>query len=461
VDLVNKKNKLLQNKKGLNGGLFYFRPMNSIQNIYSAFLKSTGVNTDTRTLKAGQMFFALKGEHFNGNDFAIKALEEGCTCVIADEERTEFKSETDIIVVESALKTLQQLAHYHRIHLKIPVIGLTGSNGKTTSKELLKAALIKHYNCYATKGNLNNHIGVPLSVLEINENHEIAVIEMGANHQKEIELLCSIATPDSGFITNIGLAHLEGFGGEEGVFKGKKELFDFLSENGSTIFVNEDDPKVVRAASNLKSIGYGKSSTAIYQGNFELNNKGLKVSWWRNNNKQQVQEIQTNLTGSYNFSNVLSAVAIARYYGVSPEKIKAGIEEYIPMNNRSQVIKTELGNTVIVDCYNANPSSMIAALENVELRTESRKILILGDMLEIGDLSESKHQEILDRANEMINTKTILVGPEFGKVSKEKKSHFEKTELLKAFISDNPIANSLVLLKGSRKMKLEQLLELL
>lgn len=435
--------------------------MNSTQHIYSAFLKSTGINTDTRNLKAGQMFFALKGDNFNGNDFALKALEEGCSCVIADEDREDFKSEKNLIVVKSALKTLQELAHHHRIHIKIPIIGLTGSNGKTTSKELLKAALSKQYRCYATKGNLNNHIGVPLSILEINENHEIAVIEMGANHQKEIELLCSICTPDSGYITNIGLAHLEGFGGEEGVYKGKKELFDFLSENGSAIFVNEDDPKVVRAANNLKTIGYGKSTTAIYQGNFELNLQGLKVSWWRNNDKQKVHEIQTNLTGSYNFSNVLAAVAVARYYGVSPEKIKAGIEEYIPTNNRSQVIKTELGNTVIVDCYNANPSSMLAALENVELRTESKKILILGDMLEIGDLSESKHQEVLDMANKMINTKTLLVGPEFGKVADRNTSHFEKTESLKAFISDNPITQSLVLLKGSRKMKLEQLLELL
>ncbi|MDP4662194.1 MAG: UDP-N-acetylmuramoyl-tripeptide--D-alanyl-D-alanine ligase [Salibacteraceae bacterium] len=435
--------------------------MNSIQNIYRAFLQSSGINTDTRTLKPGQMFFALKGDNFNGNDFAIKALNEGCSYVVADEDRIEFKSEKNIIVVESVLKTLQQLAHHHRIHLKIPIIGLTGSNGKTTSKELLKAALSKHYNCYATKGNLNNHIGVPLSVLEINVNHEIAVIEMGANHQKEIELLCSICTPDSGYITNIGLAHLEGFGGEEGVYKGKKELFDFLSENGSTIFVNEDDPKVVRAVSNLKTIGYGKSATSIYQGNFELNQEGLKVFWWRNNDKQLVHEIQTNLTGSYNFSNVLSAVAVARYYGVSPEKIKAGIEEYIPTNNRSQVIKTELGNTVIVDCYNANPSSMLAALENVELRTDSKKFLILGDMLEIGDLSESKHREILVKANEIVNTKTFLVGPEFGKVSDGKASHFEKTESLKAFISENPITQSLVLLKGSRKMKLEQMLELL
>ena len=187
--------------------------MNSIQYIYRAFLQSSGINTDTRTLKPGQIFFALKGDNFNGNDFAIKALNEGCSYVVADEDRIEFKSEKNIIVVESVLKTLQQLAHHHRIHLKIPIIGLTGSNGKTTSKELLKAALSKHYNCYATKGNLNNHIGVPLSVLEINVNHEIAVIEMGANHQKEIELLCSICTPDSGYITNIGLAHLEGFGG--------------------------------------------------------------------------------------------------------------------------------------------------------------------------------------------------------------------------------------------------------
>lgn len=435
--------------------------MIKIEALHAAYLESEGINTDTRTLKPGQMFFALKGDLFNGNDFAIKALEEGCSFVVVDEDRNEFKSSSKILKVKDTLEALQDLARHHRRALKIPVIGLTGSNGKTTSKELLKAALSRHYNCFATKGNLNNHIGVPLSILQITHKHEIAVIEMGANHQKEIEFLCSISMPDVGFITNIGLAHLEGFGSEEGVFTGKKELFDFLNENKRTIFENTDDKKVVRAAKEMKSITYGMSNESIYQGNFELNAEGLEVTWWRNNDISTKYQIQTQLTGSYNFSNVLAAISIARYYGVSPSKIKAGIEAYSPTNNRSEVIKTDKGNTIIIDCYNANPSSMDAAIDNISLLEHSKKVLILGDMLELGEVSKEKHGEIRAKALLVQNAQVILVGTEFKAVKEPQDVHFEETAELMNFIKSNPISNSLLLLKGSRKIKLEQLLELL
>lgn len=440
---------------------FLFLSMIKIEALYAAFLESEGINTDTRTLKPGQMFFALKGENFNGNEFAVHALKEGCSFVVVDEERSDFDSSTQILKVDDALKSLQDLARYHRRHLKIPVIGLTGSNGKTTSKELLKAALSSHYKCYATRGNLNNHIGVPLSLLEITHKHEIAVIEMGANHQKEIEFLCSITMPDVGFITNIGLAHLEGFGGEEGVFTGKKELFDFLNEHKRTIFENTDDLKVVRAAQDMKSITYGMSSESVYQGNFELNAIGLKVSWWRNNDLNTIYQIQTHLTGSYNYSNVMAAVAMARYYGVDPMKIKAGIEAYMPTNNRSEVRKTNNGNTIIVDCYNANPSSMQAAIENITLLDHENKVLILGDMLELGNSSNEKHTEIRNKALDVSKSRLILVGTEFKSVIEKDDLHFVETSELLQYLESNPLSNSLILLKGSRKIKLEQLLELL
>jgi UDP-N-acetylmuramoyl-tripeptide--D-alanyl-D-alanine ligase len=440
---------------------FLFLGMIKLEVLYSAFLESTGINTDTRTLKSGQMFIALKGDRFNGNDYAKLALDSGCAFVIVDEDRKELDSYSNILLVEDSLIALQEMARHHRRSLKIPLIGLTGSNGKTTSKELLKAALSRHYNCYATKGNLNNHIGVPLSILEISHKHEIAVIEMGANHQKEIEFLCSISMPDAGFITNIGLAHLEGFGGEEGVLTGKKEIFDFLHENKRTIFENTDDKKVVQAGTDMKTITYGKSVESVYQGDLNLKAQGLEVRWWRNNAIDLKHSIQTQLTGSYNFSNVLAAVALARYYGVSPEKIKSGIEAYAPSNNRSEVRMTDKGNTIIIDCYNANPSSMEAAIENISLLKHQKKILILGDMLELGSASNEKHSEIRKKALKLPNSSVMLVGYEFGYVKKEVDLHFNETSALKQYLASNNISDALVLLKGSRKMKLEQLLELL
>lgn len=433
----------------------------NITNVYSIYSHSTGVCTDTRSIKEGSLFIALKGESFNGNDYILASLEAGTSHAIADEKRSEFSGNSRITIVDNGLVALQSLAHHHRSKLKIPIIGLTGSNGKTTSKELLYAALSQTYSTYATHGNLNNHIGVPLSLLEINESHEIAIIEMGANHQKEIQFLCSIAAPDFGYITNIGLAHLEGFGGEEGVYIGKKELFDFLKENDGKAFINNDDPKVIRASNGLSGISYGQSEKAIFQGVYSIENGLLSVQWWRDIDPFK-RLIKTKLSGGYNFSNVMSAVTLARYFGVPDEKIKAGIESYIPENNRSQVEHTDLNNTVIVDCYNANPSSMLAAIDNLSNDSFKNPFVILGDMLELGDSSFEKHQEIL----KLLEKKAIagyFVGSEFlkAKDSFDNVIFFERTSDVVDYLKKNKLTNKSILLKGSRKLKLEQLLELL
>ena len=432
-----------------------------ISTIYFTYLDSSGVCTDTRNIKEGSLFIALKGEAFNGNDFILTSLNEGASHAIADENREEFRGNSRITIVINGLETLQELARYHRSKFKIPVIGLTGSNGKTTSKELLNAALSQSYNAYATKGNLNNHIGVPLSLLEVNKEHEIAIIEMGANHQKEIGFLCSIAAPDYGYITNIGLAHLEGFGGEEGVYIGKKELFDFLRNNDGKVFVNTDDQKVEKASEGLNYISYGQSHNALYQGEYAIENGLLNVSWWRDIDPFK-RLIKTQLSGAYNFSNVMSAVALARYFGVPDQKIKVGLENYIPENNRSQIQHTSLNNTVIVDCYNANPSSMLAAIENISNESFNNPFVILGDMLELGESSIEKHKEIL----QILIDKKIqgyFVGNEFLKIKGTIKQgrFFEHTSDVAEYLKENKLENSSILLKGSRKMKLEQLLELL
>lgn len=433
-----------------------------IKSLHATFSKSTGVTTDTRNIQSGNIFFALKGPSFNGNDFAEQALNEGCAFAIVDELKPELESDNRYIKVDDALKTLQELATFHRSKLRIPIIALTGSNGKTTTKELIHAALAVRYKCFSTKGNLNNHIGVPLSLLSITKRHEIAVIEMGANHQKEIDFLCSIAKPEYGLITNIGLAHLEGFGGEEGIYKGKKELFDFLIKTEGRLFVNEDDKKVVKAAGSASYIGYGIAEDAVYRGEYTVKHDKLLVNWWRKERPFQKFDISTNLTGSYNFTNVLCAVTVARYFGVSQREIKQGLQAYDPKNQRSQLEETERDNTVIVDCYNANPSSMRAALENLKVSKHAKKVVILGDMLELGDDSDKHHSEILTLVEASGVDQVILVGEHFKKASKGKDfiTMIETAEAAE-YISKNPVSESFVLLKGSRKKKLETLLELL
>lgn len=435
-----------------------------IETLYSHFLNSTGVCTDTRSLVEGNLFIALKGPSFNANDFVLKAIQNGAEACIADEHRPEFEGVERIYIVEDGLEALQDLATYHRKKLKIPIVALTGSNGKTTTKELIHAALSKQYRVYATRGNFNNHIGVPLSILEIDRSkHEIAIIEMGANHQKEIAALSEIARPDFGAITNIGLAHLEGFGGEEGVYKGKKELFDYISENGGKVFVNADDHKVVKAATGIESFFFGSDQSNHISGDITSTSGFLELEWIKSTEEVK-QSIRTNLTGEYNFSNVLMAICVATYFGVSPDDIKGGIEDYHPDNNRSQIESTNKKNDVILDCYNANPSSMSAAIINLDHYPSSKiKIAILGDMLELGDRSSQEHQQVVDQLRTLNIEKTYLVGPEFGKSqwSNIGAMHFETTEDLGKHLKDESVEESVILLKASRKMKLEQLFELL
>jgi UDP-N-acetylmuramoyl-tripeptide--D-alanyl-D-alanine ligase len=345
--------------------------MNTEQ-LHKLFLDSTGASTDTRKITNGNIFFALTGETFNGNLFAEKAIELGASYAIIDDENY-MKPNNKIILVENVLKTLQDLAKFHRKYLNIPIVALTGSNGKTTSKELICAVLKEKYNAVATQGNLNNHIGVPLTLLSMNKKTEIGIVEMGANHHGEIAALCEIALPDFGYITNFGKAHLEGFGSLEGVIKAKTELYEHLRENNKTVFVNDDDNIQVEKAKGINSFTFGVKNSGsrveveLVEANTFLNLKFNNI------------EINTNMIGRYNFSNLAAAIAIGTYFEVSPKAIKTGLENYTPSNNRSQIIK--LGtNTILMDAYNANPTSMHAALDNFNLLDAKNKIVIMGDV---------------------------------------------------------------------------------
>lgn len=430
-----------------------------IESIYAAFKRSSGICTDTRKIADNKLFVAIKGPNFNANDFALEAINQGCSAALVDEPRPEFINNERIFVVDDSLEALQTLAHHHRRKLKIPIIGLTGSNGKTTTKELMKAVLSMQYHCYATFGNLNNHIGVPLSLLEITSNHEIAIIEMGANHQKEIAGLCEIAAPDYGLITNIGLAHLEGFGGEHGVYLGKKELFDFLRANEGYAFVNHDDAKVKKAAEGLKLSSYGSDAGATYHGAGTVNNGLLKIVWQKANLDESF-EIQTQLTGLYNFQNAMAAIAVGRYFGVKSKDINEALSSFQPTNHRSQLTTTDRGNVVIVDCFNANPSSMAAAIHNLsEFKRDKAPMVILGDMKEVGDQTAAAHQAVIDQLVSSKIDSAWLIGPAFS--SSRTPDHFRKfndTAAALSALETAVISERTILLKASRSMQLEQLL---
>ncbi len=431
----------------------------SISEIYRIYKKHPQICTDTRKITQNCLFFALRGENFDANAFAQQALEKGASFVVID--NPEFKKSEQYILVKDALIALQELAKYHREQLKIPFIGLTGSNGKTTTKELINAVLTQKFKTLATSGNLNNHIGVPLTLLEISDEIEIAIIEMGANHQKEIEMLSDICQPNYGLITNVGKAHLEGFGGFEGVKKGKGELYDFLDTHNGTVFINKDNPHLKEMANSrhfTEVIGYGTSADCDVSGKLIGNNPFLEVKWTSNNKSHQVN---SQLTGTYNFENILVAVAIGLKFGLSPEEINTGISNYAPQNNRSQIIKTA-NNTVIGDYYNANPSSMIVALENMGALKADKKVVILGDMFELGDESEKEHQMIIDKATNYDFDEVIFIGQMFLQLKSSAKAKFflNREEAIEE-LKKNSIQDSLILLKGSRGMKLEGLMELL
>lgn len=423
----------------------------TIPKLHKAFLSATGVSTDTRAIQESDIYFALKGDNFDGNKFAKQAIDSGASLAVIDDPQ--FQTDQTVLV-EDVLSTLQQLSSYHRDQLTIPVIGLTGSNGKTTTKELIAAALASKYKVSFTKGNLNNHIGVPLTLLSIKPEHEIAVVEMGANHQKEVEFLCSLCKPDFGYITNFGKAHLEGFGGIEGVIKGKTELYNFLRKNGKKVFINADDPIQMEKSEGIASFTFGQHEGAdVLIQQKETDGSELDVAY-------QNVSIYSNLTGTYNFPNISAAIAIAKHFDVSPEQIKSGLENYFPTNNRSQVSKTS-SNTLIVDTYNANPSSMEAALKNMTAYSGEHKWVILGDMFELGDFEKEEHQRISDFAQAQNFEKVILVGKAFTACDALDATQFETTSDLLVWLESNPVKGKTILLKGSRGMAIERAIPLL
>lgn len=433
--------------------------MPDIQNLYQLYLKYPNLSTDTRNISEGCIFFALKGDHFNANTFAEQALQRGAAYVVIDEEA--YQLDERCILVPDVLQALQELARYHRRQLNIPVIGLTGSNGKTTTKELLKAVLSEKFRTFATKGNLNNHIGVPLSILSVSADTEIAVIEMGANHQHEIEFLCSIAQPTHGLITNIGMAHLDGFGGFEGVKKGKAELYAYLKQYEGTVFIYRDNPYLLEmsaAASLNKVIYYGAASDNKVSGKLIKTDPYIEFTW---SHAGETYPAKANLTGAYNFENILAAICVGNFFGLIPTAINHGLANYFPNNNRSQLTKTA-ENTLICDFYNANPSSMAAALTNIAGLTATHKAAILGDMFELGKETPEQHELIVKMAEKVGLTALIFIGKHFYAFKDQYEGLFFNTPAeAAAYLTENPLKDSLILLKGSRGMALEQLMPLL
>lgn len=429
--------------------------------LYHKFQECTGVSTDTRRITPDCLFVALKGDNFDGNQFAEQALSSGARYVVVDDATVAARDPQRCLLVTDGLTALQDLARHHRQTLTIPIIGLTGSNGKTTTKELIAAVLSKKYRLYATAGNLNNHIGVPLTLLAINEQHELAIVEMGANHQKEIELLCSIAQPTHGLITNVGKAHLEGFGGIEGVQKGKGELYDYLAQNAKTVFINSRDKTLTAMyRERLKTLRSENTfAEAIFYPAVEPAGQSVElidespVVIFRD---ETGRTVTTHLPGRYNFENMLAALAIGDYFGVSPDDASHAVADYNPTNNRSQVIHKET-NTILLDAYNANPSSMAAAIRQFAATPAKRKLVILGDMYELGSESEAEHAALGKLIAESNFDVVILAGKDmhFALGALPKAYYFPDKFSLHNWLMDNPMTDTHVLVKGSRGMSLE------
>ncbi|MEX6626269.1 UDP-N-acetylmuramoyl-tripeptide--D-alanyl-D-alanine ligase [Tenacibaculum salmonis] len=413
-----------------------------IADLYKLYIQHGLVDTDTRNIRKNTLFFALKGDNFNGNKFANNALKKGAKFAIIDE--SEFKTSDAIILVEDVLKTLQELASYHRKMLAIPIIAITGSNGKTTTKELINTVLSSKYNTTATKGNLNNHIGVPLTLLSMTKATEIGIVEMGANHLNEIAFLSKMINPDYGYITNFGSAHLEGFGSLEGVVKAKSELYDYLIKNNKKVFVNSKDAIQIEKTKNASIILFEDSLILLDASPF------VKLSF------KSIQ-IATNLIGTYNFSNICAAITIGTSFNVPVKKIKESLENYFPSNNRSQVIDTDC-NKIILDAYNANPTSMKAALESFKVFSANSKVIILGDMFELGEYSDKEHQSIVDLATSFNFDRLFFVGENFYK-TENKHFTFKTFDDLKNYLQENPLNKKSILIKGSRGMALERVVK--
>ncbi len=428
----------------------------SIEELYKLFAKCPIVSTDSRRIEEGSIFFALKGDNFNGNVYAGDTLSSGAAYAVIDDIK--YKKDERYILVDNVLETLQSLSRYHRIQLGIPIIAITGTNGKTTTKELTTAVLAKKFNVTSTKGNLNNHIGVPLTLLSMDDTTQIGIVEMGANHQGEITALCEIALPDFGIITNVGKAHLEGFGSFEGVKTSKRELYQFIGKRGGNIFINTSNSHLIEMAKDItQTIGYRTNHEGIgIEGELIHSSPTLvfKVKF-----PKGWLYIKTNLAGGYNLENALAAVCIGSYFSIEPLEIGNALESYIPSNNRSQFITSER-NQILIDAYNANPTSMNAALESFITFEAPFKGVILGDMFELGEGSTEEHQMIADKLQTMDLSMVLLVGHEFSRCKISSSFHvFEDNNLLINYLENLNPKGYLFLVKGSRGMKLEQVVE--
>jgi len=420
--------------------------------LYDLFLQNPKICTDTRKISSGCLFFALKGTNFNGNSFAEEAIKKGASYAIVDDEI--YAIDERYIIVKNTLTTLQELARFHRKKLKCKVLGITGSNGKTTSKELCLQVLKKKFNTLATSGNLNNHIGVPLSILSIGTDTEIAIIEMGANHINEIEFLCGIAQPDYGVITNVGKAHLEGFGSLEGVLKAKTELYRYLATKNATIFVKDNNNLLIdKIPKECPIIRYGELKDSNYIIKYNGTQPFVKVLL----NETQ---IQSQLIGDYNFDNIALSIAIGMEFGVETIDIKEAIESYVASNNRSQIIKTN-ANTILLDAYNSNPMSLEKAIQNLENINHENKVMILGDMFELGEETNIEHQKIIDQCLKSEVSNVFLVGKIFNAINNTKYTSFDNTRDLVELLKTQAIEGAFILIKGSRGMKLEQVVDCL
>jgi UDP-N-acetylmuramoyl-tripeptide--D-alanyl-D-alanine ligase len=428
-----------------------------IVDLYNVFKKHPVISTDSRKIPNGCIFIALKGPNFNGNQYAGTALEKGAVIALVDDP--ELKGADRMFYVNDTLQTLQDLASYHRKQLGALVIGLTGSNGKTTTKELIAAVLSRKYQTHSTAGNLNNHFGVPLTLLAMNEDTSFCIIEMGANHIGEISQLCNIADPDFGLITNIGKAHLEGFGGYEGVIRAKSELYQYIGSKSGKVFVNYDNPLLVQVGKGLEHISYGKATSNYCSGTLlsEFPHVGLQVLCKGNNFR-----VDSNLFGGYNFENILTAVCVGSYFDIEPADIADAIGSYCPDNLRSQLIKTNK-NLLLMDAYNANPTSMKAAIENFTSGDYQNKMVILGEMLELGIATRDEHQTIVDLVvskSDSIET-AVFIGRNFSLVVPVPELFFETTDVFMDFLKRNEIKDKTILIKGSRGNQLERLIEML
>lgn len=434
---------------------FLKRKKMTIPELYELFIHNPKVTTDSRNCPQGSIFFALKGERFDGNQYAAKALTSGCLYAVID--NPDYFIDDRTILVDDVLTTLQQLAHRHRKALGCPIIGITGTNGKTTTKELLASVLSTKFNLLYTEGNMNNQIGVPLTLLRLTYDHEMAVIEMGASHPGDIQELVNIVQPNYGIITNVGRAHLEGFGSFENVIRTKGELYDYIRRIKGKIFINQDNLYLKEIAKGIEQITYGSDETAFAWG-CTISCDPFLTFEWRQQGK--IHMVETHLIGGYNLDNALAAVAVGRYFKIPAERISRAIAAYEPTNNRSQLMKTE-HNELIIDAYNANPTSMAAALDNFASMKGSPKAIILGDMRELGPTSDELHAEIITRIREGHYDKVILCGEHFQKVADKDFTTFSTTEDLIDALRQNPLEGYLILIKGSHGMRLDRVAKIL